>query len=118
MFGVTDYTKPIIDYANFETSDIVSAFGFGGAMVLIGMATVFAVLVILWLCLVMFRIFFHDIPERKAKAPEAITVVPAQEVAYTETSDTEIIAVLAAAIAMAESESGGVKFNVVSFKRK
>ena len=32
--------------------------------------------------------------------------------------DEEIIAVIAAAIAMAESESNGLKFRVVSFRRK
>ena len=35
----------------------------------------------------------------------------------TESNDEEIIAVIAAAIAMAESESEGLKFRVVSFKR-
>ena len=117
MFGI-DYNSPIVDFANFEVSDLVSALGFGGAMVLIGMATVFAVLILLWICLVLFEVFFHDIPERKAKAPEVSTVVPVQETVASQPADTEIIAVLAAAIAMAESESGGVKFNVVSFKRK
>ena len=117
MFGI-DYNSPIVDLANFDVSDLVSALGFGGAMVLIGMATVFAVLILLWVCLVLFKVFFHDIPERKAKAPEAATLVPVQETVTAQPKDTEIIAVLAAAIAMAESESGGAKFNVVSFKRK
>lgn len=117
MFGI-DYNSPIVDFANFEISDMVSALGFGGAMVLIGMATVFAVLILLWICLVLFKVFFHDIPERKAKAPEVSMVVPVQETVSTQPNDTEIIAVIAAAIAMAEAESGGIKFNVVSFKRK
>ena len=48
----------------------------------------------------------------------AAPVVPVQEVVQTTTSDAEIVAVIAAAIAMAESESIGTKFQVVSFKRK
>ncbi len=116
MFGITDYTTPIVDFANFDASSLISALGFGGAMVLIGMATVFAVLILLWVCLILFKLFFHDIPEKKSKAPKA-SVAPAQETANIQSSDTEIIAVIAAAIAVAESESGGVKFNVVSFKR-
>lgn len=118
MFGISDFTKPIIDYANFEFSDLLTALGFGGAIVLIGMATIFAVLCILWLCLTLFKVFFHDIPEKKAQAAAQAPVVTVQENEVQETSDSEIIAVIAAAIAMAESESNGVKFNVVSFRRK
>lgn len=114
-----DFNVPIVDLSNFNMASLTDALGFGGAMVLIGMATVFAVLILLWICLVLFKVFFHDIPERKAKAPEAkAPVVSVQETVSVQPSDTEIIAVIAAAIAMAESESSGIKFNVVSFKRK
>ena len=118
MFGVTDYTKPIIDYANFDIADVFSALGFGGAMVLIGMATIFAVLCLLWACLAVFKLVFHDLPAKRAAKPESVVeAVPVQE-AVQVTSDTEIVAVIAAAIAMAEAESFGTKFKVVSFKRK
>lgn len=117
MFGI-DYNSPIIDFANFEIGDLLKALSFGGTMLLIGMATIFAVLILLWLCLILFRVFFYDIPEKKAKAAVAIPVAPVQETVIQETSDAEIVAVIAAAIAMAESESFGTKFNVVSFKRK
>ncbi len=120
MFGITDFSKPIIDYGNFDISQLGKAAGFGGAMVLIGMATVFAVLCILWGCLVLFKIFFHDLPAKKSEQKEVelesqksvdITPVAAPD-------ENEIIAVIAAAIAMAESESEDTKFRVVSFKRK
>ena len=120
MFGVSDYTQPIIDYGNFELSQLGQAAGFGGAMVLIGMATIFAVLCLLLGCLVLFKMFFHDLPEKR-KAAQAVQ--PTDEAAETDTSDAtesnedEIIAVIAAAIAMAESESNGKSFKVVSFKR-
>ena len=42
-------------------------------------------------------------------------VLPTAETVY---DDEEIIAVIAAAIAMAESQNAGAKFKVVSFRRK
>ena len=110
MFDL-DFNSTIVDLENFNIADLGEALGFGGSMVLIGMASVFAVLIILWACLVLFKIFFHDIPEKKSKAAAAAPVVPVQEVVQTTTSDAEIVA-------MAESESIGTKFQVVSFKRK
>ena len=118
MFGITDYTKPLIDFANFEASSLLDALAFGGAILLIGMATIFIVLCLLWGCLLLFKFFFHDLPEKKAsEAAAAATVAQVQETTV-EDSEEEIVAVIAAAIAMAESESFGAKFNVVSFKRK
>lgn len=95
---------------------------YGGQMLLIGMATVFAVLTLLWACLVVFKVVFHDIPaNRKREASEkrvdtAATVVQPEPI--NTNNDDEIIAVIAAAIAAAESECSGLKFKVVSFKRK
>ena len=109
-----DYGTAII-----ETKGFAETLGFGGQIVLIGMATVFAVLVIIMLALYAFKVVFHDIPAKKAspnvEADEAIEAAPVQTAA---TDDYEIIAVIAAAIAAAESESNGVKFRVVSFKKR
>ena len=117
MFGIEDFSKSIVDYSNFDISQLGEAALFGGAILLIGMVTIFAVLTVIWLCLLLFKIAFHDLPEKKAThAPIANTVVEEAEVATN--NDSEIVAVIAAAIAMAESESSGVKFKVVSFKRK
>ena len=119
MFGVSDFYSPIVDFQNFEASQLVSALGFGGAILLIGMATIFAVLILLWLCLVIFKFFMHDLPARRAESAknEPTHEEAVQPVAQTASND-EIIAVIAAAIAMAESECSDVKFKVVSFKRK
>ena len=91
---------------------------YGGQMLLIGMLTVFSVLIILWITLCLFKLVFHDISfgkKTKEVKTESATVYQAPAVS----NDDEIIAVIAAAIAMAESESGGNKqFRVVSFKRK
>ena len=95
------------------------ALGFGGQMVLIGMLAVFAVLILLWICLTVFKLFFHDIPAKRSVTQKAVQapVAMVKEVVPT-SSEGEIVAVIAAAIAMAESENSGMKFKVVSFKRK
>ena len=54
MFGIENYTEKIVDFSNFELSQLLDAFMFGGAMLLIGMAAVFSVLLILWLFLCLF----------------------------------------------------------------
>ena len=93
---------------------------YGGQMLLIGMATIFSVLVLLWLCLVVFKLVFHGLPQKSpadknsAKVETASAAAPAPQQA----TNDEIVAVIAAAIAAAESESSGLKFRVVSFRRK
>ena len=117
MFGIDDFYSAIIDYSNFEISQLGNAFVFGGAMLLIGIATVFSVLALLWLCLTLFKLFFHDLPAKRAANAIEENAAPEAVVADT-TSEDEIVAVIAAAIAAAESENSGVKFRVVSFNRK
>lgn len=111
MFNKDFYSAPI--------ESLSDKFIFGGAMLLIGMITVFAVLALLWLCLVLFRIAFQRLSEKssQAKVDSPITEESAP-VAVPSNADEEIVAVIAAAIAMAESEASGMKFRVVSFKRK
>ena len=114
----------LLDISNVDISKPISDLGdrlmYAGQMLLIGMATVFSVLVVLMFALVLFKFFFHDLPKRQKKTvsdakAETVTVAPATSVS----NDEEIIAVIAAAIAMAENESGGNKqFRVVSFNRK
>ena len=52
----------------------------------------------------------------KIETPEKKAVE--ETVAVSHSNDEEIIAGIAAAIAMAESENQGTKFKVVSFRRK
>ena len=108
MFGIENYAEKI--------ENLGDALVFGGAVVLIGMATIFSVLIVLWMFLSLFKIFFHDLPEKKKKA--AVVPVVEAPVQTVNRQNDEIVAVIAAAIAMAESESSGLKFRVVSFKRK
>ena len=87
-------------------------------MVFIGMATVFAVLVLIMFSLYGFKFFFHDLPNKRAAEVKQAPAPVEQVVEAPSSNDEEIVAALAAAIAMAESESNGVKFRVVSFKRR
>ena len=107
--------------AIIKSEGLAETFLFGGQIVLIGMVTVFAVLGLLFACLTVFKIVFHDMPSRKKEKVLQKEVVDdvADEDTYSVTDDSEIIAVIAAAIAAAESESdNGTKFRVVSFRRK
>ena len=112
LLEVNDLTKPI--------ESLSDKLVYGGRMLLIGMATVFAVLILLWFTLVVFKFFFHDLArgEKKTKVIKSEQVEPITEASAVSDND-EIIAVIAAAIAMAENDCGGNKtFRVVSFKRK
>lgn len=118
MFGIEDYTAKIVDFANFELSQLLDALMFGGAMLFIGMAAVFSVLLVLWLFLCLFKLVFHDLPKkRKPKKVEPAPVKVVEEVSKDTNKDEELIAVIGAAIAMAEGDDSGLKFRVVSFKR-
>ena len=109
------------DLNNTKLADAPSEIlGLGGQVVLIGMGTVFAVLCLLWACLAVFKVVFHDIPAKRTNkvAIEKEIVESVAEPVTSDSQDEEIVAVIAAAIAAAESESGGaLKFKVVSFRR-
>ena len=115
MFGIEDFSKPLIDYSNFDPSQLKDVLLFGGSILLIGMATIFAVLCTLWLCLVIFKLVFHDAGKRKeAKKTAKVTSSVAEKNSdEAVVNDGEIVAVIAAAIAMAESENNDLKFRVV-----
>ena len=101
-----------------QTAGFLDTLTFGGTIVLVGMATVFAVLLLLLGALMLFKVVFHDmkLKEKAAEKPEKKAVE--ETVAVSHSNDEEIIAVIAAAIAMAESENQDAKFKVVSFRRK
>ena len=112
---------------------LAEKFSLSGEMLLRGMGTVFMVLVILWGCLSLFKVF--SAPEKPAKtpapkpeakpapavsekkpeaAPAPVEEVPAQ------TDDGAVIAAICAAIEAYRAEEGlsGLPYRVVSFKRK
>ena len=113
------YSKVIIDS---EVAGPMETLAFGAMILGIGLLAVFSVLCLLWGALALFKVAFYDLPAKKktaAEAPEVpAPVAPVVATAPTVSEDEELITVFAAAIAMAESESVGAKFRVVSFKRK
>ena len=103
---------------NAEPLSPSEAFLQGGKVLLIGMATVFAVLSIIWFCLYLTRLLLARITasgEEKSTtpAPAPAPVAPVAPVM----AEGELIAVITAAIAAAEAESGRTGFRVVSFHR-
>lgn len=97
---------------------------YAGRMTLLGMVAVFAVLALLWFILVVFRIIMEKSSAKNETAKQEtvtdVAVAPESEVSEAQ-DDTELIAVLTAAIASyrdseGDSEQSGA-FRVVSFKR-
>ncbi len=89
---------------------------YGGQMLLLGIGAVFSVLLIIYLCLLIFKAVFSK-SSKKEKKVEVAPVVATPIQTVNTSQNEEIVAVIAAAIAMAEAEGSGVKFRVVSFRR-
>ena len=88
---------------------------YGLQMLLVGMLIVFSVLSLLWLSLEISGLIFRKLSGAAKpvaeKKPEPVAAAPVA------TDDTELIAVLTAAIAAMES-APATRFRVVSFTRK
>ena len=94
-------------------------------MMILGLATVFAVLIVIWAVLVLLRVFLYDMRKPKeASAPKTqlqketpAPVAPAPAATPAPAADDkQLIAVIAAAIAEAEGKPVS-SFRVVSFRR-
>ena len=96
----------------------------------VGILTVFAALIILWIVLLLFKVFMYDIPNRKANEKKLETEAniqksPAAEASAAQSTDPttagndEIIAAITAAISAYTSQSANAgSFRVVSYRRK
>lgn len=95
----------------------------GGKVFLIGMVTVFAVLALLWLVMALFRVLFY----KKNIDEDATNVIKVEDVPSLEnipratsvsSDDTQLIAVITAAIAAYNASAGNaLPFRVVSYRR-
>ena len=110
-----------VDYS--KKMDMADAIPFGLETVLLGMGVVFAVLIILWAVLSVFKYVFYKPSESEKKASTAekkSQSTPAPQVlqapAATETDDAELVAVITAAIA-SMLNAPQTSFRVVSFRR-
>lgn len=109
-----------IDDPNVPIENKGEAFLEGGMVLIQGMLKVFAVLCIIWACLFLVRKIIELATgqvQTTEKAPDPIPVPQAPAPAPI-SADGELIAVIAAAIAAAEHETGHTgNFRVVSFRR-
>lgn len=115
-----DYTKPL--------ESVAEKLSLGGQMLLMGLGVVFSVLLLLWFSLEIFHYLFATLPERmkakesgeskpKPEKPKAVMSAPAPAAPVAApVADTELIAVITAAIAASENAPTG-SFRVVSFRR-
>ena len=108
---------------------------YGAQVLVIGIATVFLSLTILWGVMALFKLFFYTIPNKKKetpkateaqRAPEPFDDVPEPEhiplaadvPSAAPAADTQLIAVITAAIAAYQDACGSaLPFRVVSYRR-
>jgi len=98
---------------------------YGLNIAVIGLGTVFAVLIILMCVLYLFRLFFYTIPKRKkaeaepVKTVKTVPVPAAPAVLKTASADDELIPVVIAAAVAAymENTAPHSKYRIRSFKR-
>ena len=97
------------------------ALAYGIPLSLFGFAVVFAVLILIWAILALFKVFFYTIPnskKNKTKTENNSEVIPTPVVAAS-SNDNDIVAAIIAAIEAyrtANGITGG--FRVVSFKKR
>ncbi len=93
--------------------------GEGVVVLVIGMTIVFSVLILLWAILLGFEQVFYKIPQKKkakAEAKPQNTVEEAPVVTVAEEDETEIVAVITAAICAMTNQSAS-NFKIKSIKR-
>ena len=110
-----------------ESMNLSERMSYGLQVFAVGLGTVFAVLIILLIALMLFKVFLYDLPQKKAqkKAAEKLTTITApvtdavvEPVIEEAEDDTQLIAVITAAIAAYTSETGNaLPFRVVSYRR-
>ncbi len=129
--AVTEASASAVDIgASIDrTIPLADRLAVGVETLIVGMGTVFAVLVILMVILSLFKVFFYK-PENSGVKPEpkpepAPVVAEPAPAPVAQTDDGEIIAAITAAVAAyldAEAQAGGAEsytggFRVVSFRR-
>ena len=115
--NLLEVTPDFFDKSIIKELGFAETLLFGGQMLLLGMLAVFGVLSLIWLLLAVFKKVFTGTSQKAAVKPENVAPAPVIEPVIA-SNDGEIIAAIAAAVAMAESENAGLKFRVVSFRKK
>ncbi len=106
------------DTATLET--MADKLSYGLQTTLLGMSVVFAVLIILWAVLGIFKLVFAKPEAKEVKtetaAPAPTVSAPEPAPVYSEPDDGELVAVITAAIA-SMLDAPETSFRVVSFRR-
>ena len=110
-----NYLLPFLEVNPNEVLSFGEGAAFGLEMLFVGMLIVFAVLALLWLSLEISGRLLQKLSG--TQKPVEKKIEPVAVAAVSTTDETELIAVLTAAIAATES-APAARFRVVSFKRK
>ena len=110
-----NYLLPLLEVNPNEVLSFGESAAFGLKMLFIGMLIVFSVLALLWLSLEISGRLIQKLSGAEKSVEKKIE--PVTVAAESATDETELIAVLTAAIAASES-APAARFRVVSFKRK
>ena len=109
-----------MDNINFneKIGSIPEILSYGTEMLLIGMAAIFSVLIIILFFIKLLEVFLAGSSSEKSTSKATIQAQQEAPVSIQNALNDEIVAVIAAAIATAEAENNGMKFKVVSFRKK
>lgn len=100
-----------------EIKTIGDALSTGGMVALQGMAIVFSVLILLMVVLALMKVFFYKDPAKQSVKQEAVCPTPVvEEKKEEEMDDTELVAVLTAAIA-ASLNTSTYNLKIKSYRR-
>lgn len=109
------YSEALLTGQNLSLSE---ALAMGGQTTVIGLAIVFAVLIILMIVLSLFKVIFYKKPKTQA-APAAAApaqAAPVEEETADDTDEEELIAVLTAAVA-ASLNTSTYNLRIKSYRR-
>ena len=104
------YSEALLTGQNLSLSE---ALAMGGQTTVIGLAIVFAVLIILMIVLSLFKVIFYKKPKTQAAPAQA---VPVEEETADDTDEEELIAVLTAAVA-ASLNTSTYNLRIKSYRR-
>ena len=104
------YSEALLTGQNLSLSE---ALAMGGQTTVIGLAIVFAVLIILMIVLSLFKVIFYKKPKTQAAPAQA---APVEEETADDTDEEELIAVLTAAVA-ASLNTSTYNLRIKSYRR-
>lgn len=108
------YSEALLTGKNLPLSE---ALAMGGETTLLGLAIVFAVLIILMLVLMLFKVIFYKDPSKQTVSVDtAKGVEPAAEIIENTTDEEEFVAVLTAAVA-ASLNTSTYNLRIKSYRR-